>query len=245
MRYETFPVHGPLSIVVRIPSGSVLVETAETVEATVTIEPLNGPAEKALADVTVELDGDRLTVGGGGSRMSLITRPPSFRVAVVAPHDSRLDVATVSADVRAEGRYGSLEAKTVSGDLAAGDVAENATVKTVSGDVKLSRVGGRVAANSVSGDVRVVEARLGVETKTVSGDQSIESVKEGRAELQSVSGDIRVGIQQGSGVWFDLKSASGKTTCELEPADGPAGEGPNVELRAKAVSGNISVVRAA
>jgi DUF4097 and DUF4098 domain-containing protein YvlB len=92
--------------------------------------------------------------------------------------------------------------------------------------------------------VKVAEATQGVSAKTVSGDQAIECVREGQAELQSVSGDIRVGIQRGSGVWFDVKSTSGKTVSELEPADGPAGEGPSVELRAKAVSGDIRIVRA-
>jgi DUF4097 and DUF4098 domain-containing protein YvlB len=79
----------------------------------------------------------------------------------------------------------------------------------------------------------------------VSGDQSIDSITEGQVQLQSVSGDIRVGIRRGSGVWFDLRSTSGKTVNELEPADGPADDGPSVELRAKAVSGDIRVVRAA
>src|SRR5439155_15485021 len=107
------------------------------------------------------------------------------------------------------------------------------------------RVAGHVSVNSVSGDVKIAEAARGANTKTVSGDQSIDSVTEGQVQLQSVSGDIRVGIQRGSGVWFDLKSASGKTVSELEPADGLAGDGPSIELRAKAVSGDIRIVRAA
>jgi hypothetical protein len=246
VRHETFPSEGPLQLVVRIPSGSVSVETAETAEATVTVEALNGPAEKALADVTVELAGDRLVVEhGSGLRMGLALRQPSFRVTVAAPHGSSLDVGTVSADVRGDGRFGRLDAKTVSGDLTLGDVDGDAAVKTVSGDVKLRRVGGRVAANTVSGDLRVAEASHGVDLKTVSGDQSVESIAEGEARLQSVSGDIRVGIQAGSGVWFDVSSTSGKTISELEPVDGPVDGAPSVELRAKAVSGDIRIVRAA
>jgi hypothetical protein len=246
MRRETFPVQGPLQLVVRVPSGGIAVETAETSEATVTVEPLNDAAQKAIDGLVLELSGDRLVVDlGGGPRFGLFLRTPSFRVAISAPHESSLDLSTVSADLRAEGRFGGLEAKTVSGDLSVGDVSEDATVKSVSGDVKLRRVAGRVTVNTVSGDVKVSEAARGVNAKTVSGDQSIESVTEGSAQLQSVSGDIRVGIRPGSGVWFDLKSTSGKTVSELEPADGPATSGPSVELRAKAVSGDIRIVRAA
>jgi hypothetical protein len=246
VRHEVFPVQGPLRVVVRIPIGAVAVETAETAEATVDVEPLNGAAEKALGDLVVELRGDRLVVEReAGPRLGLLGRAPSFRVAVVAPHDSSVELGTVSADVRADGRFASVDAKTVSGDVAAGDVSADVAVKTVSGDVKLRRIGGHVSVNTVSGDVEVAEAARGVSAKTVSGDQAIDSVTEGQANLQSVSGDIKVGIRQGSGVWFDLKSASGKTVCELEPAEGPAGDGPTVELRAKAVSGDIRVVRAA
>ena len=246
MRHETFPVHGPLQLVVRIPSGDVTVETADTPEATVSLEPLNGAAEKALDDVTIEFSGDRLVVDhGSGVRLGLIMRSPSFRVAIRAPHDSALEVGTVSADVRADGSFASLDAKTVSGDLSIGDIARDASVKSVSGEVKLRKVAGTVSVNTVCGDVKVAEAARGANVKTVSGDQSIDSITEGAAQLQSVSGDIRVGIQQGSGVWFDVRSTSGKTVSELEPAEGPAADCPSVELRAKAVSGDIRIVRAA
>jgi hypothetical protein len=245
VRHEAFPVSGPVEAVVRIQSGGIAVETAETSEASVTIEALNGPAEKVLSDVTVELAGNRLVVEHGtGVRFGLALRSPSFSVGLQIPHGSSLDLGTVSADVRAEGRFRALDAKTVSGDLSVGDIAEDANVKTVSGDVKLRTVGGRVEVNTVSGDVKVAEAARGVTAKTVSGDQSIDSITEGQVELNSVSGDIRVGIQRGSGVWFDVRSTSGKTVNELEPAEGPGGDGPSVELRAKAVSGDIRIVRA-
>jgi hypothetical protein len=246
VRRESFTASGPVELVVRVPSGSVEIESADTSEVEVTVEPLNDAARKAIDDVALEFSGNRLLVdAGGGPRLGLFLRTPSFRVSVRAPHESRLELASVSADVRADGRFGFVEAKTVSGDLSVGDVLEDAEVKTVSGDVKLRHVAGHVAVNTVSGDVKIAEAVRGVDAKTVSGDQSIDSVTEGQTQLQSVSGDIRVGIQQGSGVWFDLRSASGKTVSELEPADGPAGDGPSIELRAKAVSGDIRIVRAA
>jgi DUF4097 and DUF4098 domain-containing protein YvlB len=245
MRHETFPVTRPIDAVVRIQSGSVEVEAGETQEAAVTVEALNGPAEKALGDVTIGFDGTRLVVEHGtGIRLGVIVRSPSFRVRLRIPSDSSLDVGTVSADVRGEGRLRSLDAKTVSGDLNVADVAEDATVKTVSGDVQLRNVAGKVVVNTVSGDVKVAEATRGVEAKTVSGDQSIDSITEGQVQLQSVSGDIRVGIQRGSAVWFDVRSTSGKTVNELDPTDGPPSEGPNIELRAKAVSSDIRIARA-
>jgi DUF4097 and DUF4098 domain-containing protein YvlB len=245
MKREAFAASGPLRLRIRVPSGSVEIETTDALEAAATVEPLNEPARKAMDDVRVELAGDELVVDlDERRRFGFFARTPAFRVTVRAPQESSLEVSTVSADVRAQGRFGAAELKTVSGDVAVDEVAVDATVKSVSGGVQLGRVGGQATVNSVSGDVNVGEATCGAEIKTVSGDQAVDSVTEGSTALQSVSGDIRVGIRRGSGVWMDAKSTSGKTVSELDPSDGPPDGGPLVELRAKAVSGDIRIVRA-
>jgi len=240
-----FVTSGPVRFVARIPAGSVDVETGDSAEATVTVEALNEPARKQLDDLPIELSNGELVVGVE-ERMSfrIFGRTPAFRVVVRVPHDSGLHVSTVSADVQARGRYSGAEVKTVSGEVDVAEVTGDANVKSVSGDVRFGNVAGQVAVNSVSGDVEVGEAARGANVKTVSGDQSVGSVTEGTAELQSVSGDIRVGIRRGSGAWMDCRSTSGSTVSELEDADGPPADGPLVEVRAKAVSGDIRVGRA-
>ncbi|MGH2921022.1 MAG: DUF4097 family beta strand repeat-containing protein, partial [Gaiellaceae bacterium] len=71
------------------------------------------------------------------------------------------------------------------------------------------------------------------------------SVREGDVTLQTASGDIEVSVKQGSKVFIDARSMSGETSSELEVGDeAPNGEGPLVEVRATAMSGDISVVRA-
>jgi DUF4097 and DUF4098 domain-containing protein YvlB len=247
MRTETFTAPGPLRTTVRLTSGSVEIEAVEGSEAAVTVEPLNEPARRGLDELRIELIGDELVVDlerriGG---LTFMLRSPSFRVTIRVPRDSRLAVSTVSADLRARGRFAAAEVKTVSGDVSVEDVSEDATVKSVSGDIRFGSVGGAISANTVSGDVKVGEAARGAQIKTISGDQAVGSVSEGSAAFHSVSGDIRVGIRPGSGVWMDAKSTSGKTVSELETADGPPSDGPMVEVRAKAVSGDIRIVRAA
>ncbi len=81
--------------------------------------------------------------------------------------------------------------------------------------------------------------------RTASGDQQLRSVAEGKVELASASGDIRVGIKQGSRLWVDARSMSGDVTSELDVGDEEPGEdGPLVELNVTAMSGDIQVVRA-
>ena len=121
---------------------------------------------------------------------------------------------------------------------------EAAHGNTASGDLEVGRLQGE-------GKVRAAwrhldrRGRRSLKVQTASGDVEIESVREGDVVLQTASGDIEVGIKQGSKLWIDAKSMSGETSSELEIGDALAdGEGPLVEVRATAMSGDIRVKRA-
>jgi hypothetical protein len=69
--------------------------------------------------------------------------------------------------------------------------------------------------------------------------------------VQTVSGDVRVGVSQGTRVWIDAASVSGDLGSELglddrQPGDDETGaEGETVvPLHLKTVSGDVSIVRA-
>jgi hypothetical protein len=81
--------------------------------------------------------------------------------------------------------------------------------------------------------------------QTASGDVEVNSVREGDVVLQTASGDIEVAVKKGSKVFIDARSMSGETSSELEITDAPSdGEGPLVEIRATAMSGDIEIRRA-
>ena len=255
MRRETFPVTGPLRLDLKVPAGSVEIEAVETDEAVVELEPLRN-GDNAVEEARVELRGDELRVEVRDRRSAEV------RLRVVAPEGSALRSATASADVSARGPLGDADLKTASGDLhlahvaalrikaASGDVTVErvdgeARMQIASGDVELAGVGGGAEIASASGDVHVGEADAGLKVQTASGDQRIDSVTAGRVELTSASGDVRVGIRRGSGVWIDVRSASGDVESELEVGDEPADEdGPRVDLRVITMSGDVELVRA-
>jgi DUF4097 and DUF4098 domain-containing protein YvlB len=84
-----------------------------------------------------------------------------------------------------------------------------------------------------------------VGVNTASGDQQIGSVTTGKVTLKSASGDLKVGIREGSTLWVDARSRSGEVTSELPVSElPPDGDGPTVELRANTMSGDITVARA-
>lgn len=259
---RTFDTPTPPRLELRVPAGRIAVEAVAGLAATELV--LSGSSE-ALEATTVEQRGDVVSVvvddrkGLFGlrthevdvrvrcpERAVLQARTKSADVAVDGLLAS-LDASTASGDVRAERVEGDVSLKSASGDLRVDDAGGEVSVGTASGDVEAGRVGGPFRANVVSGDLRLRDAAGPVAATTVSGDVRVDRVAEGTVELQSVSGDVEVGIRRGSRVHVDASSLSGDTRSELElGGESAAGEeGPLVRLRIKTVSGDIAVVRAA
>ena len=267
MRSETFETPGPLRLVVRIPAGVIDVETVASSRTYVELEAIDGDADIVDA-ATVSLrdrgDGHELTIAFEQERRILFVKTaPRVRATVRCPEGTELAVQAVSADLRARGTFASAEVKTVSGDVNVGRVDGEAAVKTVSGgatigevggrgafqtvsgDFEIARVGGEAELRTVSGDVRVGEAGGSVTGQTVSGDVRVDAAAQGSVTLKSVSGDLLVGIRRGTKLWVDARSMSGDMSSELEVGDTPpSGDGPLVELRATAMSGDIRIARA-
>lgn len=262
---KSFQTPGPLALDIRLAAGSIDLETAETGETDVEVEPMDSAARELIDDVRVELrdarEGQELRIEVP-ERRGFFGRNPSFAVRVQCPHSTTVETRTRSADVDARGRFGSFASKGASGDVevehvegvtaihtASGDIALELgagpiVVNTASGDVTIGRSAGQITANLVSGDLTVREADGQIEAHTVSGDQRLDAVGAGTVAAASVSGDIVVGVRRGSGVWMDVRSISGDTESELDASDGPpADESKLVELRLNTVSGDIRIRR--
>ena len=271
MRRETFNTPGPLTLDLRVPSGEIALESVDGEETIVEIDASssNDDVRSIVEEARIELRqrGDRqeLLVDVPRKRRGLgaIFDRADFRLHVTAPHGADVHVSTASADVDGRGRFGDLKAEVASGDVrfvdlsgradvksASGDVdLENvgaeANVATASGDVRIGRVVGQATLRSASGDLAVDEAEASVTVQTASGDQRLGSVVSGRVTMQSASGDQVVGVRRGSRVHIDAKTMSGETTSELEVGDAPAvGDGPEIDLRLTAMSGDIRIQRA-
>ena len=154
-------------------------------------------------------------------------------------------VNAASGDVQLGSIGGAARINTASGDVQIRSIGGDGKINSASGDVIIREVRGELSVNSASGDVLVREAASSVGVNTASGDQQIGSVTTGKVTLKSASGDLRVGISEGSTLWVDARSRSGEVTSELPVSElPPDGNGPSVELRANTMSGDITVARA-
>ena len=262
MRRETFNTPGPLRLEVRVPSGRIDLETVEGDETIVELDGSPEIEDEARIEVRPRRDGHEVIVVIEDRGLFRRFRG-DVRVRVSTPPGADVEVSTASADVEGRGEFGGLEVNTASGDVAFEDVGGDAQVNSASGDVKISRVqgaltvntasgdleidyvGGNAKVRSASGDVSIEEAEASLKVQTASGDLQAGSVREGDVTLQTASGDIEIGVKQGSKLWIDARSMSGDTSSEFDVGDAPPdGEGPLVEIRATAMSGDISIRRA-
>jgi DUF4097 and DUF4098 domain-containing protein YvlB len=102
-----------------------------------------------------------------------------------------------------------------------------------------------VTVKVASGRVEIGTAERSVEVKSASGDISVDEVTQGRVELGTASGDVRIGVRTGAVARLDLQTVSGRARSELAVEETPPTGGSTVDIRARTVSGNVLITRAA
>jgi DUF4097 and DUF4098 domain-containing protein YvlB len=150
-------------------------------------------------------------------------------------------VETGSGDLGVDTIRGDLQVKSGSGDVIVDRVEGSATVSTGSGDVRIGTSTGPVQVKSGSGDLTVEEALHDVGLSTASGDLVVGEVHRGQVAAKNVSGDINIGIPAGVPVWTDISTMTGSVQSSLQGAGQPEEGQDYIELRAKTVSGDISL----
>ncbi len=252
MRTEVFQTPGDVRLDVRLGGGDVRLETAETQETTVVLEPLrdNDASTAAVANARVELrerGGGYEVVVDARDRGRGLFRNAEVLVSITCPEGASVETKTGSADVSGRGRFGSIEIESGSGDIEFGDVGGEARVNAASGDVQLGTVGGNARVNTASGDlqIRVVSGEAKINTasgdaiiREVHGDLSVNSasgdvlVREARSSVSvnTASGDQEIGkVVKGS---VSLKSASGDLKVGIA-------EGSSLWVDARSRSGDV------
>ena len=270
-----FETPGSVSLQIRLPSGRVVVTTADEPRTIVELVPLGRRGADALNEIEVRLDerrGGHVVTVEQTARFRLgpiqISWDDAIEVRVTCPRGASLELASASADLRVDGELGDVSVKTASGDVDLAVVAGALEVKSASGDVSVATVGstaslttisgeihvgvlqGALTARAVSGDVRVRSVRARLSLSTTSGDIELDAVESGEVRVQTISGDARIAVARGTRVWIDAASVSGDLHSELGVADEPDGQGadgpaPVVPLHVKTVSGDVAIVRAA
>jgi DUF4097 and DUF4098 domain-containing protein YvlB len=183
----------------------------------------------------------------------------SVSIRVTAPPGTNVDGSVASMDICTRGAdLGRVNLTTASGNIDMGSV-ENLSVRTASGDVKIDlcrvnceissasgdvrahKIDGDFLASTASGDIAADRVEGRTEAKSASGDVRLNACWGSQIEVNSMSGDVVVGIPAGTKVEAQLDSLSGDVRLPPKrPGDNPSRA---TRLRARTVSGDIEVRR--
>jgi hypothetical protein len=142
---------------------------------------------------------------------------------VTAPSATRLNVNSVSGDIKISDIKGEISAGTVSGNVSVTGAGSIASVKSVSGNVDIvnAQADESLDASSVSGDVTVQRVRVRrIDAGSVSGNVRLDEVQCERAEAHSTSGNITYTGPLARRGRYALKSFSGEVHLTISGGTG-------------------------
>lgn len=259
-----FHTPDPVTAVIDVVAGSVQVAAGERTETVVEIRPRDPSRTsdvRAAEHARVDFRHGRLTVSAGPKFIAL-GRGGAVSIDVALPAHSRLQASTASADFSSDGvlgdcrfssasgdaRFdvveGDLKADTASGDITAQSVAGAVAIATASGDATIGRLEGEVKFQAASGALAVEHLRGAVRAQTASGGVSVAVAVSGDVTVTTSSGDVTLGIPEGTAAKLDVHTRSGALSNTLDPSSGPADDDEKIVIQARTGSGDISVRRA-
>lgn len=150
-------------------------------------------------------------------------------------------IETGSGDVTVAIAAAELRVKSGSGDVRISHSEGGVAVSTGSGDVHIDAARGPAAVKTGSGDLWVEEAHDDVSLATASGDLVVAAAHRGKVTVRGASGDVQVGVPAGLPVWTDISTVTGDIRSGLASTGEPAEGADFLEVRAKTVSGDISL----
>lgn len=154
-------------------------------------------------------------------------------------------IETVNGSITVAAAGGELELHAVNGAIDVSGSSSRVRAEAVNGAVTLKGVGGDLEASSVNGRLTVEGGSFKrAELQTVSGDLRVQCdlTPDARLELQSVSGKVELSLPASASAKFSVTTFSGEIVNELGPA-APKGDKltPQKELTFSSGSGSASV----
>jgi DUF4097 and DUF4098 domain-containing protein YvlB len=158
-------------------------------------------------------------------------------------HTGALRLNTGSGKITVNRVVGHAEVSTGSGEVRIREIDGTALIKSSNGDTWVGEVTGDLRSHAANGDISVDRAHAAVTAKTANGNVRIGEVVRGEVVLNTASGELEVGIREGTAAWLDVKSWSGRVHNSLDTSDGPDQSDETVKVRARTYSGDIVIRR--
>ncbi|MBX0299501.1 DUF4097 domain-containing protein [Cryobacterium sp. 1639] len=177
-------------------------------------------------------------------------------VSVTVPHDVLLKFGVITADALVTGLRSDAKLSTVSGDLVIDDMVGDLELNAVNGEISVRNHVGNISAHTVSGELTAsgTIGKFTVDGVTSAVFLDIDGTPD-EISTNLVSGALTVRLGAEVATRYRLNTVSGTLQLDNQTIRGTLGKGYEgttgelsgswLDLRAKSVSGNISVVRRA
>lgn len=253
MKTYEFDVEPGTSLDVYVTAGRVDIRPGKPGRIEVFVDTDDPKFEVSQRGATIYISSDRESRWASGRN--------SANVVIKAPDGTDATISTATADVDSTVRLGDVfiksasadidlagidggNVKTASGDVEIDQVEDYVKVASASGDIVVGHCVGKAEFTAASGDVNVRHCVGPVHANSASGDITVSRFTGDRASFKTMSGDVTVGIPEGTKINLDVTTLSGELRLP-EKRDGAEATAPrrNISLRAKLVSGDLILKR--
>ncbi|MGH8862984.1 MAG: DUF4097 family beta strand repeat-containing protein [Jatrophihabitantaceae bacterium] len=264
-REKSFPLTGPINLIVRYGHGSVTVSARDDLAEALVRLTARIPDSDILDRIAIEMRGPTLAVvaprqGGLSDLFGGFRDRDTVDAEITVPSGTAMKLTTGSADITVTGRSGGadvasgsahIDLDAVDGDLRVRCGSASSRVRAVSGDVvarsgsgdlSLGEIAGAVQAGSGSGNLSIDTAHGPVRSRAGSGDMRI-GTAHGDVDVTAGSGGLSVGVPAGVSARLDVRTGSGRVRTDLPIDDSPA-NGTEITVRARTGSGDVRLFRA-
>jgi len=256
----TFATPGPIAATVVVAGAQVRVTAADRTDTAVLVEPVDKASKKdvKVANKTkVDFVGGHLSVkttasgDNDGSVVIAIDLPTrSCLVAYLAHSNVHTDGSLGECELHmASGRVqldriNALQANIAAGEITIGHVAGRATIDGSGGLIRIGHASADIDLRSGSGGLDVDRADGSVTATTASGAIRIGRMINGQAKLMNGSGNIEVGISEGTAASIDVNSERGAVHNFVSSQGEPGPSDAKVSVYARTRHGDIVIQRA-
>lgn len=262
--FDTFDTPEPIVVRIEAAAGSVRLVATERDDTLVAVrahDESRAADVRAAEQTRVECYNGKLTVSAARRGLGLF-RGGAVDIDIALPSRSRLKASVASADVYAEGEFadcrissasgnvdvdvveGNLKVATASGSITVQTLAGSGSVAAASGSATIGALDGDLVFKAASGDLSVAQLRGGLRAQLASGSVSVTTAARGAISAFTSSGEVGVGVAEGTVARLDLITGSGAVTNLLESTDGPAEGDDTLLIHVRTGSGDIDIHRA-
>jgi DUF4097 and DUF4098 domain-containing protein YvlB len=245
------------SLKVSLIGGKIDIIASDDPGARIEVHSVSGLDLKvAMVDDALEIDHPQLRWDNFIDVFASFRGTAKAEVSVTVPRDVLLKFGVITADALITGLRSDAKLSTVSGDLVIDDMIGDLDLNAVNGEISVRNHTGNIAAHTVSGDLTAsgTVGRFTADGVTSAIFLDIDGTPD-EISTNLVSGALTVRLGSDVATRYRLNTVSGTLQLDTQTIRGTLGKGYEgttgelsgswLDLRAKSVSGNISVVRRA